>query len=482
MFRLRGIRARAALAAALAALLLFTGGAFWLRQRLYTGQIEATTALAREQVDQIDDETLNGAQLAGDFGPLPYELVGGNGVLVSSSSALKPFENGTPVMPSPGYGDSQGLYQTWTHTFPAIVPGQSVAGNPLAGRTLTAVDGSVGARYIVLAPGGDRPGLLPASARYRVYVFITPTAADTAIASVDPALWAGVPIAVLLVALTASLAVGRALRSVRAIQARTAEVTATDPRERVSVPGTGDEIAALAVTINDTLDRLETAAADQRRFIADAAHELRSPLTVLLSGWEIGQAYPQRADWPAIAEQATRAGRRLQSLVDDLLLLARLDATTGNGSGSELVDLAELAEQVTIEAQTTTTGPAVRVQAPGPVWVRGNAATLHRLLRNLVDNALRHAVDTVTISVTDDDQPVLEVTDDGAGIPAADRERIFERFTRLDEARARDRGGAGLGLAIARDIAHRHHATLIVVPDAPQTTFRATFPVTGPVG
>ncbi len=478
---LRGIRTRTALAAALAALVLFTGGAFWLRQRLYTGQIEATTALAREQVDQIIDQTMLAAQLGGDFGPLPYELVGGNGVIVSSSSALKPFENGAPVMPSPGFGASQGLYQTWTHTFPATVAGRSLAGNPLAGRTFSAVDGTMDARYVILAPGEHRPGFLPAAARYRVYVFVTTAAADTAIASVDPALWVGVPIAVLLVAATASLAVRRALRPVRAIQARTAEVTATDPRERVTVPNTADEIAALAVTINETLDRLETAAADQRRFIADAAHELRSPLTVLLSGLEIAQTYPQRADWLATLGQAVRSGHRLQLLVDDLLLLARLDAATT--TGGEPVDLADLAAQVNAETQVETTNPAtptVRLQALRPVRVRGDAGQLRRLLRNLLDNALRHASSTVTISVTAEvaeGQATVEVTDDGAGIPTADRERIFERFTRLDEARTRDRGGAGLGLAIARDIARRHNATLIVVPDAPQTTFRVTFPL-----
>ena len=223
------------------------------------------------------------------------------------------------------------------------------------------------------------------------------------------------------------------------------------------------------MTINGTLQRLDDAARAQRRLVADAAHELRSPLTVLLADLEVALAYPDRADWPATTATAARQARRLQALTEDLLLLARLDA--GATPPATELDLSALAASLTLEYATAARGSAVRPHcaATGPVPVSGNPEQLRRLLRNLLDNALRHADAEVRVTVRagSGERPgavVLEVADDGPGIEPADHERVFERFTRLADARDRDSGGTGLGLAIARDLARRQHGTLTLAP------------------
>ncbi|MGI5232935.1 HAMP domain-containing sensor histidine kinase [Actinoallomurus sp. CA-142502] len=267
----------------------------------------------------------------------------------------------------------------------------------------------------------------------------------------------GVPALLLLVALLTWLAVSRALRPVSAIRAKMADITAHDLHQRVPEPGTRDEIAALARTVNATLDRLRTAVEQHKRFVADAAHELRSPLAVLRARLELTA---HRVEAPTLAAQALTDVERIQSLTDDLLLLARLDA--GEPPREQEVDLGQVAAE---EAARTRPRPDVTVTldiAPD-VLVRGSGDQLRRLVANLVDNAVRHAATAVTVRLAEDgSRAVLEVVDDGPGIPAEHHEVVFDRFTRLDEARDRDRGGSGLGLAIARDIAVVHRGSLSV--------------------
>ncbi|MEU6103524.1 ATP-binding protein [Streptomyces flaveolus] len=266
----------------------------------------------------------------------------------------------------------------------------------------------------------------------------------------------GFPALLAVVAWVTWLVTRRALRPVEGIRREMAAITASeDLARRVPVPGTHDEIARLASTTNETLAALESSVERQRRFVADASHELRSPIASLRTQLEVAAAHPELLDLDGAVEDTVR----LQRLAADLLLLARLDA--GERPADAQVDLAAL-------ARAQAEGRAgVGVRAEDAVAVAGSRGQLERVLANLLDNAQRHARSAVEVSVRrDGDVAVAAVADDGEGVPPADRERIFERFVRLDAARSRDDGGAGLGLAIARDVAVRHGGTL-TVRDAP---------------
>ncbi|MEV7120408.1 sensor histidine kinase [Kitasatospora griseola] len=290
------------------------------------------------------------------------------------------------------------------------------------------------------------------------------------------ALAVGVPVLVLLVAAVTWRVTGRALRPVEAIRAEVAEITGHDLHRRVPVPHTGDEVARLAVTVNATLDRLEDAGLRQRRFIADASHELRSPIAVLRTQLEVALAHPDPELWPELLADALEDTVRLQDLAADLLLLARLDAA--DPVAVELLDLAALFAAA-LAARTADRVPVTAELADG-AEVLGNRTWLTRLLTNLVDNAQRYAADRVEVRLTvRGPDAVLEVCDDGPGIPAADRERVFERFTRLDDARSRELGGAGLGLAIARDLAGHHGGTLAAEPARTGARLVARLPLAG---
>ncbi|MER5326422.1 sensor histidine kinase [Streptosporangium roseum] len=291
--------------------------------------------------------------------------------------------------------------------------------------------------------------------------------AGAALQTLQGLLIPGIPGLLLLVAALTWLAVGRALAPVSAIRTEMADITASDLHRRVPVPRSRDEIARLAETMNRTLDRLELAVDRHKRFVADAAHELRSPLAILRTRLELAPPGP-------LAAEALTDVERIQALTSDLLLLARLDA--GEPACHGEVDLGQVAAE---EATRARPRPEIRVEleVAADVVVRGSAEELRRLVANLVDNAVRHADSTVTVRLArDGGGAVLDVRDDGPGIPAEHREAVFDRFTRLDEARGRDAGGSGLGLAIARDIAVRHGGGLSVVGGGPGARLRARLP------
>ncbi len=268
-----------------------------------------------------------------------------------------------------------------------------------------------------------------------------------------------VPLLLLLVAVTTWLVVGRALRPVERIREKVDGITAERLHQRVPVPETADEIAALATTMNGMLDRLDAAATAQRRFVSDASHELRSPLATIRQHAELAQAHPDVTSIGELAEVVSEEGLRLQGIVESLLLLARLDE--GASTHDEAVDLDDIA-----------LGEVRRLRAAGfdvdgsgiqAARVNGDPRLLGQLVRNLADNAVRHSRGRVAIAVTPSGRHVfVTVEDDGTGVPAEERERIFERFVRLDDARSRDAGGSGLGLAIARGIASSARGTLAV--------------------
>ncbi|GGX25965.1 sensor histidine kinase [Streptomyces chartreusis] len=261
----------------------------------------------------------------------------------------------------------------------------------------------------------------------------------------------GFPLLLGVVAGVTWLVTRRALRPVEGIRGEMAAITASeDLARRVPVPGTHDEVARLALTTNETLAALQTSVERQRRFVADASHELRSPIASLRTQLEVGVAHPELLDLDGAVEDTVR----LQGLAADLLLLARLDA--GERPGDARFDLGALArEQAEGRAEVTVEARSAQVA--------GSRGQVGRVLTNLLDNAARHARSAVTLTVRREGEWVVAaVADDGDGVAEADRERIFERFVRLDEARSRDDGGAGLGLAIARDVAVRHGGTLTV--------------------
>ena len=263
---------------------------------------------------------------------------------------------------------------------------------------------------------------------------------------------------VTLVALTwfgVSRVVARTLAPVQDLTERLAEITAGDGSLRLPVPETADEIRGLAVTANRTLERLEAALDQQRRFVSDASHDLRSPITAMRTELEMALLDPDDNDWRETASKLLASLERLQRIGGDLLTLARLDA--GEPGALEPVDLGELVAAETARPRSKQVATSLQ---PGVV-VTGDRHRLARLLTNLLDNAERHAESTITVTVrAEGGQAVMEVLDDGAGIAPEDRERVFRRFLRLDAARNRDAGGTGLGLPIAREIAEKHHGTL----------------------
>ncbi|MBO3748042.1 HAMP domain-containing histidine kinase [Streptosporangiaceae bacterium NEAU-GS5] len=252
--------------------------------------------------------------------------------------------------------------------------------------------------------------------------------------------------------------VGKVLEPVEAIRRELFEYTATDPGRRVPVPRYHDEIRELTLTANKTLERLEAAVEQQRRFASDASHDLRSPLTAMRAEIEAALLDPDQTDWTATGNALIDSLDRLQALVSDLLQIARLDAAAPGAN--EPIDLAELC-RTEVDARQRTV-ELVQELAPGVV-VQGDRLRLSRLLTNLLDNAERHAASEVRVCVCGDNGwGVLEVIDDGSGIPPAQREVVFQRFARLDAARTRDAGGTGLGLSIARQIAEGHGGTLTI--------------------
>ena len=272
------------------------------------------------------------------------------------------------------------------------------------------------------------------------------------------------PLLVGVLAAVAWRVVGATLRPVEALRRGAEEITGRAGPERLPVPASRDEVHRLAVTLNDMLDRLESARQRQRAFVADAAHELRSPVTNIRTELEVAQRLGDRTDWAAVTESLLADTERLSRLVDDLLLLARLDEAAGRGaarSGPAATGPVELGELLTVTASRYPS-PPVEVTPPGaPLWTVGDPDELRRVLTNLLDNAVRHARTRVVLAAAPAGAyHLVTVTDDGPGIPAADRERVFDRFTRLDDARARDAGGAGLGLAIVRELVRRAGGTV----------------------
>jgi signal transduction histidine kinase len=332
-----------------------------------------------------------------------------------------------------------------------------------------------------------RVAVVPAAGGELVIAAVPYSSAADSLAVVAHALIFGTPVLFIVFAGAIWLAVGSTLRPIDLLRRGAARVTGAGVLADLPVPEARDEVRLLALTLNDMLSRLAAAQLRQRSLVSDTAHELRSPIASILTQLEVAIDHPSGDDWASTARDVHADVLRLARLAEDLLLLARLDeqADLGDaGRQGKLIDIGSLACAVVArygDARVPVTvvppergGP----QAAEVTEVAGNRDRLDRMLVNLVDNAVRYAKSSVAVSVIQSGEwGELTVSDDGPGIDEADRERAFDRFARLDDARSRcgdDAGGAGLGLAIVRATAQAHGGTAhLEANPAPESGLRA---------
>lgn len=451
------VRARATLGASLvvAVALVVAGAAvlFSLRANLTDQASSQAESAARGVASQLAAHTAYD-QLDLDDEDHPVQVVDGDRRLVAASEDLESI-SGTgsdavkprPASTAPPKGDDDDDDDSEGD---ALEAGEISDDAPRVTTGSATVDGeSADYRFAAVKVNVEKKGDLT------VYAGGSLAAQQGAVSTALTSMLIGFPLLLAVIAAVTWLVTRRALRPVDAIRSEMAAITASeDLARRVPEPDTHDEIARLATTTNETLAALQASVERQRRFVADASHELRSPIASLRTQLEVGAAHPELLD----VDGAVADTVRLQELAADLLLLARLDA--GEKPGDGRVDLAALAHEEL--SQRTRDRVDVRMELQS-AEVGGSRSQLARVLGNLVNNAQRHARSHVTVATRADGAwAVLEVSDDGEGVPESERDRIFERFVRLDDARTRDDGGAGLGLAIARDVALRHGGTLSV--------------------
>ncbi|MGI8880100.1 MAG: sensor histidine kinase [Jatrophihabitans sp.] len=278
-----------------------------------------------------------------------------------------------------------------------------------------------------------------------------------------------IPVMGAIMALLTYFIVGVTLRNVSALRRGADQITTTGRTgSRLPVPHAHDETYRLAVTLNAMLDRLEASSGRQRRFVGDAAHELRSPIASLRTQLEIASMLGPASDWDEVVDDAMVDVNRLSRLVEDLLALARSDEDDGTLRRRQPVDLAELAQETVTDYAGARVAVNLDGAASGRQQITGDPEALRRVLVNLIENGARHATSSVQVAVRPEpDAVVLTVADDGPGIPVGQREAVFDRFVRLDGARARDTGGTGLGLAIVREIVTAHGGTVRLEDNEP---------------
>jgi signal transduction histidine kinase len=420
-WRQRSLRARLTLIASACLAVGLAAGGLLLLRGFAASRLHAIDRSARTVADNI-------AGLAA-AGALPETLP-----VESGQSAQVVDARGGVLAVSPGT----------LRTLPLLPPDKaaSLAGHQPVAVTVDAIDGDAHSRVLVrsVRSGTDTE-----------YVIVAASLRDErdTVAGLSHLLLVVAPLLLLAVAGTLWLLLGRALAAVTDLREAAEAVTDPAAGPRLPLPGSRDEIHALTTTLNAMLDRLAAASLRERAFVADAAHELRSPLASMRTQLEVAAVHPTTTTAEQLAVETLADVERLAQLVDDLLLLARIDAGTPLWDG--LVDVGELVDSA----------------GPQPLRVRGDADALARAVDNLRANARRHAATTSRASASAHDGVVdIVVEDDGPGIPPADRERVFERFVRLDDARARDAGGSGLGLAIVRATARAHRGD-VHVTDSP---------------
>jgi signal transduction histidine kinase len=447
MRRLATVRVRITVAAVLIVGAALVAGAFWLVRAHRDGLTANLETAARLRSQDIASTIVDGnfpsvlAVPRGDENLV--QVVDANGNVVAASANIPGNERVSHLQP-----DADGYS---VHTAAGIERGEGP--------------------YRVVARRVET-----ASGTYIVYVAHSLEGITRSTENLEHLLWWSLPALLALMGVLTWVVTGRALRPVEAIRREVEVIGAEDLHRRVPESDSEDEIGRLAITMNAMLARLEDATERQSRFVADASHELRSPLTGIRAQLEVDLEHPELADWQATERDVLADAIRMQRLVDDLLAIALVDASMLDAAHRAAVDLDEI---VLAEARrlSTRSGLAVDTRAVSGAQVDGNADQLLRVVRNLFDNAAHHARSQVVVSLVESNTDVtLRVVDDGPGIPDADRERVFERFARLDDARGRDGGGAGLGLAIVHDVVIAHGGS-VAVENAPGAAFTVVLPV-----
>lgn len=445
-----GVPARSAAVSAVVVLVALSIAGAILDAILYRSLLDAvddaTAARVRHIVEEQRTETpgsLDGALLSTDQHVVAVQLIAPDGKVIRRSG-LAPD---TPLIPVTKFDLNlrRGIPDDEVPDDNMRISGQRV--NTSAGE------------YTVIVGGGSE-------------------AVETTARTVALLFACGAPIIIAVAAAASYWLVRRSLQSVDAIRSRVADISASDLSERVPVPTSRDEISALAVTMNEMLARIESGHRAQQRFVSDASHELRSPLSTIISGLEVAQAHPELLDAELAVDTLLPEAHRMRALIEDLLLLARADEQS-LVLRKDRVQLAELAEVEATRVQRDS-GREIHTDL-SPARLIGDPAAVGRVIRNLVENAVRHAKSRVDIHVgSRDGTAILTVSDDGPGIAAADRARVFERFVRLDAARARSGGGTGLGLAIVAEVVAAHGGT-VTIDDRPGggTAMTVTLPQRG---
>jgi signal transduction histidine kinase len=457
-----GIAGRVAVQAGILTLILLLAGALVLRWSMYAAQQEATERLAGTQADQIVDAIESGREVGGRYGALPYIALRSDGEIVSASPEFTPTGHEILDLPAPPLHAQHIVGERWLLT---------ITRGPLAGHTLTAVSGTFAGPVAsgIDALQATNSGTRADTTSYRVYVLATTDAAEDTVGVLDPFLWGGVLLVVLLVTGTAAVAARRAIVPVEQMRRAADDISGAPVGVRLPEPQPDDELRALAKTLNSMLQRIDDAAERQSRFIADAAHELRTPISSVIAALEIARAHPDALPADRTLRHVEAESRRLQSLANDLLELSSATATE-RPNPKDRADVIAGVRAAADAASRAAASTGVRITVDGVSPGRLIAADLReselrRALDNVLDNAVRHAASRVSVHVeVEDSAPTrhvrVEISNDGAPISAADRDSIFQPFVRLDDARARDDGGAGLGLSIARALASGAGGTL----------------------
>ncbi|MCM0638606.1 ATP-binding protein [Cellulomonas wangsupingiae] len=440
------LRARLTLVATVAVAVVLVAGAVALSVALGAARTAALDDVVRERSDTlaalVADDRVPGALPVAQPGEIAQLLDDAGGVIATSTTASRTL----PVVDAATLAG----WRTRAGTDVLVVGTDAGAYDDVARAAVRAVVyRGEPATLVTTVPATDVQGVL--------------RALQVALLVIVPVLTAGFGLVLWTV-------LGRALAPVEQLRAAADRVASTGGPGSLPVPAADDELGALARTLNAMLDRLEVAAARQRAFVADAAHELRSPVAAARAAVEVAAAHPEAYPVADLVADLEPQVARMQTLVDDLLVLARVGASQAERGP---VDLGAVAADAVASVVPAARERRVRVDVAGDATAIGTADGAGRAVRNLVENAVRHARHDVRVRVEGGPRGArVVVDDDGAGVAVGDRERVFERFVRLDDARERDSGGAGLGLAIAREVA-RELGGDVRIEDAPAGGARA---------